>query len=818
MTLRRLLCGLCLLLTQGFATPAQSPPYLTIIDPMNLDKVVGAEVRIFAHDRPKAPISQGRSDQQGQVALPTHLPDSGYVIVAHPSYEGQRLSLQELAGQQYHLYLDLRSYDAEDVLFSAGRFRSLGEQVPHHVDVITAKEVAFRNPQTMAELLSQDGGVFVQKSQLGGGSPNLRGFEANKVLLVIDGVRMNNAIYRSGHIQNVITLDPAILDRTEVLFGPGAVIYGSDALGGVMHMSTRDPHLHQGSGQKWSGHASMRVGSVNREKTAHFDLNLGSRRWAALTSISVSDFGDLRSGRWRPAYPTWGRRDSLIISVNGEDQIVANEAPHIQAPTGYQQVHLLQKLLFLPTTQHSHLLNVQLSTSSDIPRYDRLTQLRDGQLRFAEWAYGPQTRLLASYRFRHHPEGRWYDQLTILPAYQYIEESRYDRLFQADTRDVQIERLHIGSINVDAQKQLRPDHQLQVGVEGLMNQVASQAFSHQLETGVRLPTQPRYPGGGTLYLSASAYLTHHWQIRPTLTWQAGARLTGVSTRAQLDDTSVIPLPFDEIVQRNLAPSANLGLSWRPTPDWRVRGLLGTGFRAPNLDDLGKVFDSQPGNVIVPNPHLVPEYTYQAELGLRYRWSTWLTAQVDGYYTLYDRAIVVRDFPAYGIDSLLYDGVLSNVQANVNARQAWLAGGSAALEGRIANWHARAQVNYTYGYIPDEQTLLDHIPPLFGLLRLSYASPVWALTATAQFQGWKRLTRNQTAPPFHDSRDLSNQAFATEDGWPAWWVFDLKGEYALHKAVTLQAGVENMLDLHYRPYASRMSAPGRNVYVAVRGKL
>jgi hemoglobin/transferrin/lactoferrin receptor protein len=793
--------------------PLQPPPYLTLIDPVYLNRIEGAEVQVFTDSDLWV---QGQTNAQGRFVLADQWPDSGYVMIEHPAYEKQRLTLQELSGQQYEVYLDLRSYATKEVFFTAGRYLTRSQEVPHHVEVITAAETQFRNPQTAAELLAQDGSVFVQKSQMGGGSPNLRGFEANKVLLVIDGVRMNNAIYRSGHLQNVITLDPAIIDRSEVMFGPGAVIYGSDALGGVLHFSTKDPQLRSGTDPVVSGEIDARYGTVNRERSLHTHVNLAGKRWAALTSVSVSDFGDLRSGAWRPSYPDWGRRDSLVITQDGEDHVVANSSPDLQAPTAYQQLHVLQKVLFVPDARHSHLLNIQYTSSSDIPRYDRLVQTRNGRLRYAEWAYGPQTRLLASYRLRHSPANGWYDQLSIQPAYQYIEESRYDRLFQATERDEQRERLHIASLNVDARKQLSPRHRLSFGMEALVNQVSSSGNTLDLVSGARRVAQSRYPAGGSEYASLAAYLTHYWQWRPGLSWQAGLRLSGIAIESRLGEERLLPLPFDRISQRNVAPSGNLSLNWVPSTGWHLAWLAGTGFRAPNLDDLGKVFDSQPGNVIVPNPGLQPEYTYNTELNLRRHWGEWLQIGLNGYLTYYDQAIVVRDFADYGVDSLLYDGQWSSVQANVNAGAAWLTGGSFSVRSKLGPWRLSAQATYTYGLVTATQTLLDHIPPWFGLLRIGFEQGPWEVEATTHGQAWKRLDPNRTAPPYDDPRDLSNLEYATQDGWPAWWRLDLNAAYRGWTPVTVQVGVENLFDLHYRPYASRISAPGRNLYLALRG--
>ena len=127
---------------------------------------------------------------------------------------------------------------------------------------ISSEEIKEIHGTTTADLLEKKGGVSVQRSQLGGGSPNIRGFEANRVLLMIDGVRLNNAIYRSGHLQNIITVDEFILNDIEIVFGPSSVLYGSDAIGGTVHMKTKELYF---SGQPaWGGESFSSYSSASR--------------------------------------------------------------------------------------------------------------------------------------------------------------------------------------------------------------------------------------------------------------------------------------------------------------------------------------------------------------------------------------------------------------------------------------------------------------------------------------------------------------------------------------------------------------------------
>src|SRR5688572_16162673 len=131
----------------------------------------------------------------------------------------------------------------EGVVVSVNKWEQKLNEVPNKIVKISKSEILRNNPQTSADLLGQSGTVFIQKSQLGGGSPMIRGFATNRVLLVFDGVRMNNAIYRSGNLQNIISIDALSTQTAEVIFGPGSLIYGSDAIGGVMDFHTLEPRF-----------------------------------------------------------------------------------------------------------------------------------------------------------------------------------------------------------------------------------------------------------------------------------------------------------------------------------------------------------------------------------------------------------------------------------------------------------------------------------------------------------------------------------------------------------------------------------------------
>ena len=184
------------------------------------------------------------TNEKGIVDI-TSVKDTETLVFSHISYALKSKLKSDLKGKNYTVYLTRQSEQLDEVVLSVFKGQAKTKRVAEQVAVITSKEIQQLSPQTTADLLASVPGIKVQKSQMGGGSPVIRGMESNRVLLVVDGVRMNNAIYRKGHLQNAITVSPNQLDRTEIIFGPSSVIYGSDALGGVIHYYTKIPKLSE---------------------------------------------------------------------------------------------------------------------------------------------------------------------------------------------------------------------------------------------------------------------------------------------------------------------------------------------------------------------------------------------------------------------------------------------------------------------------------------------------------------------------------------------------------------------------------------------
>jgi hemoglobin/transferrin/lactoferrin receptor protein len=695
--------------------------------------------------------------------------------------------------------------DLEEVVISANKFELKKKESPNQIELITAKQIAFQNSPNTANLLEQTGNVFVQRSQAGGGSPVLRGFEASRVLIVMDGVRINNAIYRAGHLQNVLRIDQSMLERAEVVFGPSSVMYGSDALGGVVHFRSKNPEFGVKSFRSYLRHST-----AIDEKTGHLDFNIGRKRLAFLTSFTFSDFGDVIQGSKRlAAYPDFGKRLFYVEKQVNADVSIKNNEVNKQVGSAYSQYDFLQKISFQQSEKIKHTLNFQFSNSSNVPRYDRLTELRNGLPRFAEWYYGPEKRLM----FAYHLELKntlIYDRATVSLAFQDIEESRVSRNFNNANRKSQLEKVNLFSLNADFQKVIK-SQTLTYGLEVVGNDVKSKAHFTNIKTNEERKADTRYPDGKNTMNTWAIYVADQLKVSDALIVHGGLRYAFTDLSAEFTEKAFFPFPFNEIQQKNNSLTGNLGIVYTPFAKTKF-GLLGSsGFRSPNIDDLAKVFDSVPGSLIVPNPDIRPEYSYNGELSLNQQIGKKIRLEGVYFVTSMRNAIVIDDFSLNGERLVMYNGQSSKVLAAQNKAKALIHGWNLNLKADLSKEVVfSSSLNYTKGSIKDAvNTPMDHIPPMFGRTAIKYQKNAIQVEVFSIYNGWKKLANY--SPSGED-----NLIYATKDGMPSWWTLNLRSDYQANKNISLQFACENIFDKNYRNFASGISSAGRNFVITVRG--
>ncbi|MCB2222468.1 MAG: TonB-dependent receptor [Bacteroidetes bacterium] len=779
---------------------------ITVIDyetgrPLDLVTLVSNSPRAFALTNP-----------QGQADI-TAFKGAEKIEFRLMGYKTITKSYSKLKSEDFMVIMEPSMISLDQVVVSATRWSQPKRDIPAKITSITPKDFNLQNPQTAADLLGISGEVFIQKSQQGGGSPMIRGFSTNRLLYTIDGVRMNTAIFRSGNLQNVISLDPFAIENTEIYFGPGSIIYGSDAIGAVMSFQTLTPRLSITDKPLITGMAEVRHATANNEITGHFNVNVGWKKWALLSSFTSYNYDDLRMGSFGPEEYL---RPFYVQRIDSMDVMVKNDDPKVQTPTGYSQMNIMQKVRFSPNEHWDFQYGFHYSTTSDYARYDRHIRLRKGLPRSAEWNYGPQVWAMNNLSITHNGNNVIYDQMTIRLAQQYFEESRIDRDFNGTMRYNRLEKVDAYSANIDFQRTINENLQLYYGLEAVLNDVTSTGTDEDITTGHVSNGPSRYPQ--STWTSYAAYFTGQYHFGKKFMLQAGARYNKFDLDADFSgNLDFYPFPFSTLSINDGALTGSLGFTYNPDETWTISLNGSTGFRSPNVDDIGKVFDSEPGSVVVPNPDLQAEYAYNGEIDIAKVFGEVIKIDLTAFYTQLDNAMVRRDFTLNGQDSIVYDGEMSKVQAIQNAAVAHVYGIQAGIEIKLP---AGLGLSTRYNYQVGEEELDDgttspsrHAAPAFGITRLSYSYH----KLNMQLYGvYSAAVKYEDMPEEEKGKDYLYAIDEDGNPWsPSWYTLNFKAMVQLTDMLSLSAGLENITDQRYRPYSSGIVAPGRNFIISLR---
>ena len=833
-------------------------------------------VNVFTDDMKKVATT---TDFDGKATL-TDLDYRDEINFTFIGYRPLRLPFFEIRKQNGIIKMKPQASELLEILV-LGRRDDTPDKVPYQTNTVSNEDLSLTESQTAVDALQQHAGVYVQKSQMGGGSPVLRGHEANRVVLVVDGVKMNNAIYRGGHLQNAITIDNGMLERMEVTFGPGSLMYGSDALGGVVHFRSKEPKLNfdktPGSYRMESG-VYTRYASANEEKSIHADLNYGMSDWASLTSFTFTDYGDLRAGANRPAgYEDFGKRLFFVRRVDGADQVIENviknsdgsfsDNSNVQIGTAYSQIDFSQKIKYQPSEDFYNVFNFQYSTSSDVPRYDNLSESRSADpsnLKWAEWFYGPQKRMLASLKTRLSKSTGWFDRATLIGAFQKIDEDRLKRRLHRSQRDFNIEDVWVYSLTGDFDKKMDStgQHQLMYGFDLNHNTVRSEAGKLKMsDESIDRSVVTRYPGGENRITNGGLYANYRWSSKDSvLAFNAGLRYTYAHLFSSFRQDSIIIWPdyyLDPGVgssHDDLTWSGGLTLAMPSGFDGQL--LVSKAFRSPNLDDFSQIRE-QDGFVTIPNPELGPETSINYEISLGQQFGRIVKGKGTAFrlggtawYTSLKDFIVRRTFALPdGSNTLVMDGDTLETIAKVNAETGYIFGWSANASLHIGSrLTLSSDLNFTKGrttfreYDDTGVAVIDtlvpaaHIPPVYGSTMLTFSGKKFKIAAAVRYQGEKLLSEYSVANVFlDDNGELQVEKGGTEDnpelaytridsegnletvGTLAWTTFNLYTSWQFSQRFTVNLAVENIADLHYRQFASGLSAPGRNFILSVRAR-
>ena len=729
------------------------------------------------------------------------------IVIQHPTFDSTIKIKSEIVKQK-NIILFEKIISIDEIVFSVNKWNENLSDVSNKILNISEKKIKELSPQTSADLLEKTGEVFVQKSQLGGGSPMIRGFSANRILLSLDGIRMNNAIFRSGNIHNIISIDPNILEGVEILYGPASVMYGSDAIGGAINFKIKDPKFSIDNKIKINGSQNIQYNSSSKSKHYNLFLNIGLKKIASMTSFSFSNFDDLRSGSKRKSkYKNFGKRTEYVKRnyIENIDEIIKNTDHNIQKFSNYSQNNFIQKINYKINDDINLIYGLYYSKSSNIPRYDRLT-LYDDLLtpKYAEWYYGPNLFLMNKIELNYFIKNKFFDAFKLNISKQNIEESRISRKFNDLYIKNRIEKVNVHSLNLDFDKKIN-GKEFFYGYELYTNKINSNAFEKNINTNKEEKISTRYPDGGSNFLINSIYLSYK-KINKNLNYNFGIRGTKANLKSKIS-SDFFNFPFSEIEINTSSISGSFGLIYNYSKNSSLKFLYSNGFRSPNLDDVGKIFDSEPGNIIVPNTELNPEYANNFEINFISRKKN---IEFNGsiYYTNLNNAIIRSNGTFNGLDSIMYDGSLSKVQTLKNSGKAYVFGFSYMINYKINNnLNLKSSVSFNQSKDLSTKLPLRHSSPIFGQTSINFTKRNIKVSYYINYNGKKDISN------FSPS-ELNKLYLYTKDGSPAWLTNNISFIYNINYLAKINFSCENIFDIHYRSYSSGISAPGRNFNIGL----
>jgi len=643
------------------------------------------------------------------------------------------------------------SKSLSEVVISANRFGSIRLNTPEAVRVTSLKSAVNNQLRSSPESLVLSPGVFVQKTNHGGGSPFIRGLTGNQTLLLIDGIRLNNATYRYGPNQYFNTIDIFSIGKTEVLRGSGSVQYGSDAIGGTIQTFTHALSLSERP--EWGSSLYSRLASAGMEQSLNGSADYRGKNLAFRGGLTYRNFGDVRGG----------------------------DTTGVQTPTGYSELDYDLKGLVRLTESAELTVLMQSVHQKDVPVYHKV-ELEN----YAVNRMDPQSRKLGYVRLDKKSNAGVLRSLSLTASWQQSEEGRESR--KNNSSSLRYENDKVRSLGFITEALMSDGNiwSASNGAEYYNDIVSSIRIDRDLNTGTLVTKRGLYPDDAST-TSVAFFSLHTFELEKWIL-TAGARF----------NTFVINV-YDEILgQTKLKPSAlvgNLAVLRKINSKSNIFVSANSGFRAPNIDDLGTlgIVDFR---YETPNFELTPEHSYQYQAGYKFQ-----DRKVKGEIYLYRnelRNLIVRNIVAG--DTI--DGY--PVYKKENVEKAYIQGIETAWDIELGkSLQLSAVMTYTYGENITKNEPVRRIPPLFGRLGAEYTYKNLRLGAECL------AAAKQSRLAAGDKSDNRIPA----GGTPGWCIFSLNAGYETGM-LSIGLSLQNLLNEDYRYHGSGVNGPGRMALLSV----
>lgn len=614
----------------------------------------------------------------------------------------------------------------------------------------------------LSDALAETPGVFLQQTTPGQGAAVIRGLKGSSILHLVDGMRLNNAIFRSAPTQYLSLVPLTAVERIESIRGTPTSLYGSDAVGGIVNVVTRVPSFDTERSQT-SGELFAATDSAEKGRTVRATFDIGNRDVATSVSIEALKTGNRKTGG--------GKRIS---------------------PSGYTSNGGRYVLAITPDDKRTWIFDIQYLEQPSTPRIDELVAgFGQSQPSSQEFAFMPNRRIFAHARYDHRKGANDIDWRFDL-GFQQIDDDRRTRDFGSATRRYETNRSDLLGATLTAGK-TSEGRSWVAGIEAYHDRVRSSRVEEDVASGTRQATASRYPDGATLDLAA-IYANSDTALGDRSVLSGGLRVSSVS----------VDLPGTPAAMRAAVKTTDISgdLGWRFDADehWQLIANLGYGFRAPNIFDLGTL-GNRPGNRFnIPNTALDSEHVIQVDAGVRFH-SDHYRFEFIGFILAYDDRIT----------SVLTGGTTTDgrdIVQSVNAADSEIHGLEfAASIVASKNLRLDTTITYTKGEqrIANDMEPADRIPPLLARLSLEYDR-----SDSVSLSAWLHIAGAQRRLSARDRGD----ARIDPAGTPGWAIVGGNATWQSSGGWTVQAGVDNLLDRRYRTHGSGIDATGRNVSASV----
>lgn len=660
------------------------------------------------------------------------------------------ISAQEY--QQSSLQDSLKPHPINEIVITARRFNSVVMNTPEAVRAIDNKAMGEYQLRTSPEALALTPGVFVQKTNHGGGSPFIRGLTGNQTLLLFDGIRISNSTMRYGPNQYFNTIDPFSAGRIEVLRGSGSVQYGSDAIGGTVQAFSHETGFTEEA--EWGGTVLGRISTHGMEQTFHSNVSFSDRIISARAGVSFRKFGDIVGG------DTTGR----------------------QTPSGYDESDHDFRASVLLSPKTSLTMLYQNVTQTNIPVYHKVVLEN-----YAINETDPQKRRLAYARLNTSLDAGILKSGIITASYQQTREGRSSRKNSSDILRREYDKVRTFGLSAEALVSNDDLWSGNIGIEFYSDLVNSMCTDTDLTTTSSTGKRGLYPDGSTM--NSLALFTIHSFDLPRWNISAGARF----------NSYVINVGDQELGMTKLTPSAivgNLAFMRKLNSGSSLFLSLNTGFRAPNIDDLGTlgIVDFR---YETPNFDLKPESSFQYQAGYKYS-KNGLRGEIYLYrnelYNLITRIRVegqeIEGYPLY---------------TKENSERAYIRGFETAWDYSPKSWlNFSGNLTYTYGQNITKDEPVRRIPPLFTRVAAEYRPGNWHACAE-----WLAASRQDRLA----QGDIDDNRIP-DGGTPGWNIFNLNGGYAW-KFLAADLSFRNIFNKDYRYHGSGINGYGRSLFMTVQ---